>query len=120
MEKGAYPSWDTAKVRHRKCIDTLQKVLKLRQRGFACHWRQKLALRQRHCIDARIRGKNTASEARSFEWDRPTATEHIDHQLTGLTVFQDEILGNRALELSYVRRQLMQRALLMCARLGPV
>src|SRR5437870_2931046 len=120
MEKGTYPSWDTAKVRHRECIDTLQKVFKLRKRSFTCQWRLKLALRQRHCIDARIRSKDTPSEACRFEWYSPTATEHIGHQLTGLAVPQDEVLGNRALELPYVRRQLMQRALLMCAGLRPV
>jgi hypothetical protein len=69
---------------------------------------------------ARIRSKDTSSEACCFEWYSPTATAHIGHQLTGLTVPQDEILGNRALELPYVWRQLMQRALLMYAWLRPV
>src|SRR6185436_10023098 len=108
MEKDAYPSRNTAKVRHRECIDTLQKVLKLRKRGFACHWRLKLALRQRHRIDARIRSKDTSSEACRFEWYSPTATKHIGYQLTRLAVLQYEVLGNRTLELPYVRRQLMQ------------
>jgi hypothetical protein len=120
MEKGTYPLWDTAKVRHWECIDTLQKVLKLRERSFTLHGCLKLTLRQRHRIDARIRSKDTSSEACRFEWYRPTATEHIGHQLTGLTVPQNEVLGNRALELPYVWRQLMQRALLMCTGLRPV
>src|SRR5262245_19105130 len=120
MEKGVYPSWDTAKVRHWKCIDTLQKVLKLRKRSFTLHGRLKLALRQHHRIDARIRSKDTSSKACRFEWYSPASTKHIGHQLTGLTVPQDEVLGNRALELTYVWRQLMQRTLLMCAGLRPV
>src|SRR6266849_8196245 len=120
MEKGAYPWWDTVKVRHRACINILQKVLKLHKCGCACQWRLKLALRQRHGIEARISSKDTSSEACCFEWYRPTATEHIGDQLTGLTVLQDEVVGNRALELPYIRRQLMQRALLMCAGLRPV
>src|SRR4029450_7604506 len=120
MEKGVYPSWDTAKVRHWERLDTLQKVLKLRKRSFTLHGRLKLALRQCHRIDARIRSKDTSSEACRFEWYRPAATKHIGHQPTGLTVSQDKVLGNRALELPYVRQQLMQRALLMCTGLRPV
>jgi hypothetical protein len=86
MEKGACPWWDTAKIWHRECIDTSQKVLKLRKRGFACHWRLQFTLSQRHRIDTHIRSKDTSPKACRFEWYSPTATEHIGHQLTGLTV----------------------------------
>ena len=120
MEKGTYPSWDTAKVRHRECIDTLQKVFKLRKRSFTCQWRLQLALRQRHRIEARIRRTDTSSEVCRFAWYRPTATAQIGHSRTGLTLLQEQVLGKRALELPDRRRQVMQRARLRCAGLHPV
>src|SRR5688572_17681044 len=72
-------------------------------------------LEGRKCLPKRI-----SSLPNGGLWCNPTTTEHIDNQLTGPTVPQDEVLGNRALEPSYVRRQLMQRALPMCAGFRPV
>ena len=71
--------WDTAQVRQRRELTHCRKVLKLRKCGCACHGRLKLALRQRYSIDARIRSKDTPSEACRFEWYSTTATEHIGH-----------------------------------------
>ena len=117
---GPIQSVSGSRYENRQLVGFVQKVFKLRERGCACQWCLKLALRQRHRIDARIRSKDTSSKACRFEWHSPTSTKHIGHQLTGLTVPQDEVLGNRTLELPYVRRQLMQRTLLMCAGLRPV
>ena len=58
----AHPSWDTAKVRHRECIDTLQKVLKLRKRGRLMALPQTLASFRWHPDSATVKAETESME----------------------------------------------------------